>query len=95
MTGESWDLHKNKQEDNMSEKKYKHTEGEKIYFDLDGKVKGFGIIRGASTDEMPSIGRSWIVELEPPIQIDPKIYPFSCISIFECQFKEPPKEDNK
>ena len=38
--------------------KYKHLEGERIYFDLDGKIKGFGIICGAATDDLPEIGRN-------------------------------------
>jgi hypothetical protein len=74
----------------MSEEKYKHKEGERIYFDLDGKIKGFGIIHGATTDDLPGIGRSWIVELDKPYPIDPQIYPFSCISVFECQIKPSP-----
>ena len=77
----------------MSEEKYKHKEGDRIYFDLDGKIKGFGIIHGATTDDLPEIGRSWIVELEPPYSIDSKIYPFTCIAVFECQIKEPPSEN--
>lgn len=72
--------------------KYKHKEGERVYFDLDGKIKGFGTIHGATTDDLPPIGRSWIVKLEPPLPIDGKVYPFSCISVFEIQIKEPPKE---
>lgn len=88
-----WDLHNHKQpRDNMSEEKYKHKEGDRIYFDLDGKIKGFGTIRGATTDDLPPIGRSWIVELEQPSPINTKVYPFSCISVFECQIKEPSAE---
>ena len=74
----------------MSEEKYKHKEGERVYFDLDGKIKGFGIICGAATDDLPEIGRNWIIKLEPPLPFDTKIYPFSCITVFECQIKEPP-----
>jgi hypothetical protein len=77
----------------MSDVKYKHNEGERIYFDLDGKIKGFGRIRGATTDDLPPIGRSWIIELIQPSPIDSTVYPFSCISVFECQIKDPPIEN--
>jgi hypothetical protein len=76
----------------MSEK-YKHKDGERIYFELDDKIKGFGIVCGTATDELPVLGRSWMVKVEEPLPYDLKIYPFSCISVFEVQIKEPPKNE--
>ena len=65
--------------------KYTYEEGQRVYFNLDGKIKGWARIRGSATEEMPSIGRSWIIEVDEPTPFDKEVYPFSHITAFSCQ----------
>lgn len=66
------------------EKKYKYSQGQRVYYNLDGKIKGWATVCGSATDEMPAIGRSWIIEPHEPVPFDKKIYPFSHITAFGC-----------
>lgn len=65
----------------------KYSEGDKIYFNIDGKTKGWGYIRGCA-GEYPTIGTQWIVESEKPHPYDTEAYPYSCISCFDVQIGE-------
>lgn len=66
--------------------KYQYQQGQRVYYNLDGdKIKGWATIRGCATEEMPVIGRSWIIEPEKPTPFDEKVYPFSHITAFSCQ----------
>jgi hypothetical protein len=68
--------------------KYQYKQGQRIFYNLDGKIKGWATICGAATEELPTIGRSWIIKPERPLPFDKKIYPFSCITAFSCQIKD-------
>ena len=65
------------------------AEGTIVRFDVDGTIKGKGMIRGISTNELPVIGSSWIVEV---VESDPVLpnesYPYSHMAIFGCHIKE-------
>jgi len=74
-------------------KKYDYDEGDKVYFNIDGKTKGWGYIRGCSGD-YPTIGKQWIIESTKPHPYDTEQYPFSCLSAFSIQIKEEPFELN-
>lgn len=76
--------------------KYKRNEGDRIYFDItgDGKLSGFGIICGCASAEVPTLGRNWLIKLEENNTIDKTVYPFSCISVFDNQIKDPPQPKN-
>lgn len=63
---------------------YKYKEGQKIYFNLGNGVKGWGVIRGASTiisQDYPI----WIVQFSPPAPVDSKLYPFTAWLFFDNQ----------
>jgi hypothetical protein len=71
--------------------KYEYEEGDKVYFNIDGKTKGWGYIRGCSGD-FATIGKQWIVESERPHPYDTSVYPFSCLSMFSVQIRSEPFE---
>jgi hypothetical protein len=73
----------------MSNKKYEYEEGQRVYFNIDGKTKGWGFIRGCCGD-YPTIGRQWIVEVQEPAPYDEKTYPFSALSVFSIQLRLQP-----
>ena len=66
-------------------KKYIYEQGQRVYFNLDGKIKGWAKICGVATEDMPVIVRNWIIEPEPPTVFDNNFYPFSHITAFSCQ----------
>ncbi len=75
----------------MADEKYKYKLGERVYFSMgDNMPNGYAKIAGCSTEPIPPLGRGWIVELEQPSSIDPKVYPFTHIVIFDAMIKEPP-----
>ena len=65
--------------------KYKRKQGDRIQFDLfaDGKMVGFGIIKGCAGGPFPILGFQWIVEVESPIPYNQETYPFTNIVIFD------------
>lgn len=65
--------------------KYLYEQNQRVYFNLDGKIKGWARICGATTDDLPAVGRCWIIEPEPPTPFDKNVYPFTHISAFSCQ----------
>ena len=65
--------------------KYQYEQNQRVYFNLDGKIKGWAKICGSATEEMPVIGRSWIIEPEDPVPFNKVIYPFTHITAFSCQ----------
>ena len=65
----------------------KYAEGDKVYFNIDGKTKGWGFIRGCA-GEYPAIGTQWIVESERPHPYDTESYPYSCLACFDVQIRE-------
>jgi len=68
-------------------KKYKYNQEDRVYFEMgEGLPKGYAKICGCASQEMPTIGRQWIVELEEKVGS----YPFSCIVIFDVMIKDPP-----
>lgn len=73
------------------EPKYKYNQGDRVYFDMSNNIEGWAKIVGCSTEPMPPLGRGWIVELEEPRKIDTKIYPFSCIVVFDIMLKDGPE----
>jgi hypothetical protein len=76
----------------MAEDKYKYKLGDRVYFSMgENMPKGWCKIAGCSTEPLPALGRGWIVELEEPRTIDPKVYPFTHIVVFDNMFCEPPK----
>jgi len=72
-------------------KKYEYSDGQKIYFNIDGRIKGWGFIRGC-TGDFPTIGKQWIVQAEEPAPYDTNNYPFPCLSVFSVQIKNEPFE---
>ena len=80
-----------KTRNNMADK-YKYKLGERVYFSMGQgtNIEGWAKVAGCSTEPMEGLGRGWIVELEEPRQIDPKIYPFSHIVIFDVMIKDGP-----
>lgn len=71
--------------------KYKYKQNDRIYFEMGGPElpRGYGKISGCASDELPALGRQWIIELESPIG-DGQFYSFKCITIFDCMIKSPP-----
>ena len=65
--------------------KYQYSQNQRVYFNLDGKVKGWATICGCATEEMAIIGRNWIIEPHSPTPFDKNIYPFSHLTAFDCQ----------
>ena len=55
-----------------------YKEGDLVRFNL-GPVTGEGKIRGLATTALPSIGAIWIVEVVKSMNLDRKLYPFSCL----------------
>ena len=53
-------------------------EGQRVFFDLDGKTKGYGRIRGLATTGLLDF---WIVEMDMVVGVDRSTYPWSCITI--------------
>ena len=78
----------------MNNKKYEYEEGDKVYFNIDGKTKGWGYIRGCSGD-YPVIGKQWVVESVKPHPYDTSFYPFSCLSAFSVQISDKPFEQGE
>ena len=77
--------------DKTSSKKYEYQEGQKVYFNIDGKTKGWGYVRGCCGD-YPEIGKQWIVQACEPCPWSDSYYPFSCISAFSIQIRTEPFE---
>jgi len=75
----------------MSNKRYEYGEGQRVYFNIDGKTKGWGLIRGCCGD-YPTIGKQWIVQVEEPVPYDLSAYPFSALSVFSVQIRTEPFE---
>jgi hypothetical protein len=69
----------------MNEKKYTYEQGQRVYFNLTGTIRGWAKICGAATDELPPLGRSWIIEPEEPVPFSKTTYPFSHITAFGSQ----------
>ena len=67
---------------------YNRNQGDRVYFEMGGPKlpRGFAKICGCASDELPGLGRQWIVELEVPLTT----YPFACITIFERMIKPAP-----
>ena len=78
----------------MSEKKYKYNQGDRVYFSMGQNIDGWAKIIGCSTEPMEGLGRGWLVELEEPRKIDPKVYPFSSIVIFDAMIKDAVEDGN-
>jgi hypothetical protein len=60
-------------------------EGQFVTFDLDGKVKGEGFIRGKSVENVIDF---WIIEVTKHEGFDKSIYPWSCITVPHTLIKE-------
>lgn len=71
--------------------KYEYVEGQRVYFNIDGKAKGWGYIRGCCGD-YPTIGKQWIVQVQEPLPYDINLYPFSTLSVFSVQIRTEPFE---
>lgn len=56
-----------------------------IYYDIDGKLKGYGKIVGHATIDQPIIGSSYIIE--PEISITNPVYQYSHFVLYENQFR--------
>jgi len=69
-------------------KNYNRNQGDRIYFEMGGPKlpRGYAKICGCASDELPGLGRQWIVELEIPLST----YPFTHIVIFDRMVKEEP-----
>lgn len=67
--------------------KYKYEQGQRVYFNMGNDIKGWGKVCGSFTDEMPPIGRGWIIEPEEPVPFDKAVYPFSHFVAFGCQIR--------
>jgi hypothetical protein len=68
----------------MSEGKYKHKEGDKVYFEMGEKLpSGWGKVCGI-------VGPIIIIELKEKIPN----YPFTHTYIIDSQIKEPPKPEH-
>ena len=77
-----------------NESKYKYNQGDRVYFDMktDG-LRGWAKIVGCATDDMPEIGRGWILELEEESRsVDRSTYPFSCIVVFDVMLSDLPPD---
>ena len=57
-------------------------ESTRVSFD-NGVTRGTGWIRGITTNHQPVIGVTYIIELEED-NINKKVYPYSCLGVFEC-----------
>ena len=68
--------------------KYKYEQGQRVYFNMGNDIKGWGRVRGTSSDEMPTIDRCWILEPDEPIPFDKAVYPFSHFAVFGCQIRD-------
>lgn len=55
-----------------------YAEGQKVFFDVDGVLKGTGRIRGRASEHLIDF---WIVEVEVGCGIDRNQYPWSCITV--------------
>lgn len=65
--------------------KYQYSQNQRVYFNLDGKIRGWATICGCATEEMAIIGRNWIIEPHAPTPFNKNIYPFSHLVAFDCQ----------
>lgn len=74
--------------DVLGNEKPVYYEGQEVLFDLDGTVKGWGIIRGRGAAE--NIVDMWIVEIKQASGIDRKVYPWSCLVMPHHQIKANP-----
>ncbi len=54
------------------------AEGQVVDFNLDGKMTGIGRIRGCASEHIIDF---WIVEVDSCSGVNPKLYPWSCISV--------------
>lgn len=70
--------------------KYNRKQNDRIWFDIngDGKLSGYGIIKGCAAGPLPPLGYQWIVEVEEPVPFDKTVYPFSHLVVFDSQIKE-------
>lgn len=69
------------------DKKYQYQQGQRVYYNMGNGIKGWATICGSATDELPEIGRNWIIEPHEPLPFDKKVYPFSHMTAFGCCLK--------
>jgi hypothetical protein len=75
--------------DKTSAKKYEYQEGQKVYFNIDGKTKGWGYVRGASALLGPE-NIIYSIEACDPVPWSNSAYPFSCALMFAVQLRTEP-----
>lgn len=66
--------------------KYNYYQGDVVNFDYQGVV-GHGVVSGCSMNELPVVGRHYIIKVIHADGIDEEEYPFECVSIPECSFR--------
>jgi lipopolysaccharide/colanic/teichoic acid biosynthesis glycosyltransferase len=76
------------------EQKYKYNQNDRVYFNMGNGISGWAKVVGCSTDEMATIGRGWILELEEESRtISKDVYPFTNIVAFDVMLSDGPKKE--